>query len=326
MKKLITMVICFVMAFSLNGTAYAEEGAVTSTIPYVEEVTIHFNNSPVELLSLEKLENEKTFKKANYANQALTEMNAQGFEIDATTVDNLLDDLVTEEGNLLAVSMKNVYCTEGVVDGEFESRLMTESEVELLKANSGIAVSSLIGTYYDSVGKLTLTTSVSTKEVSGCDLAYLVATTATWSVMGTNGELYPAPGPDAICVSWGGDFYRNESSASLTSFAGNPISTSETGYESNKGYGWQFEDSGVTSTSSSSLKKAVCRLVLTRNHAQDEMTEIFVTYTHTYEDIDLTFSVGPSFDGKKLSGGVSVTPETVTKFWHIVLNIPRITY
>ena len=204
---------------------------------------------------------------------------------------------------------------------------MTEDEVRQLNEENGIAApASHIGTYYDSMGKLTLIVALSTQEISGKDIAYLVATTATWEDIKTDESIYPASGLDALCFNWGGELNRYSSSATITAFNGNSIGKNEVGFSANKSYGWSFYDYDGVSASRSAMERMVSRIILTKNHAVDELTELFVTYVHTYKAANWNFSVGVSADGNTLAGGVTISPETETKYWSVMINIMNIPY
>lgn len=313
------------IVFCFQNSAYAKECNDNSHEPYMEEITITFENDETKPFISNDAKIMKDIKILNYLKQSMNQIEAQGFDVETDAVKSALSDLIPAEGELIALSMKNVYCEEGFSEGEYFSKLLTKNEVEAIRRDTAVKPMSIIGNYYDSRGKLTFITAVSTTNVSGRELAYLVASTATWDAMGSSGELYPAPGKDAICVSWGGNFYHENSNMSITSFAGQSIPYEAVGYEPNAGYGWAFEDAMTTSGSSSCMKKAVSRITLTKNHASDELTEIFATYVHTYKKLTWSFSVGFS-GGSELSGGVSITPSTSPEYWHIVLRIPNISY
>lgn len=325
MKKMRILAMCIMIIICFEGSVYANEGYDGSNEPYMECITITFDNDETKSLTSYNAQTMEDIKTLSYFKQAMDQIEEQGFDLAATTVKSALSDLIPDDGDLIAISIKNVYCEEGFVDGERYSKLMTKGEVEAAKRELSVEPMGLIDNSTKTRGKLTFIASVSTTTVAGRELAYYVGTTAEWATMGSNGELYPASGKDAICVSWGGDFYRNDSKMLIKSFNGNSIPYEPVGYTPNEGYGWAFEDAMTTSGTASCMNRAVGGVTLTRIHALDELTEIFATYVHTYKKLTWSFSVGFS-GGDSLTGGVSVTPSTATEYWSIVANVPNIAY
>lgn len=325
-KKFMVLIMSIVMMLSFTNIAYASDATALHADSYFEEITIRFDNNEFTKSALMKLENADGFRELNYMGQAAQQINAQQFNLDAETLECILDDLIPEEGDLLAITMKNTYCKEELINGNITSKLLTADEMAIIEENDSVkTIAADIGEDSESFQRLTFSVAVTSTNITNCEVGYLVATSAVWSVMGSNGYTYPAEGADAICLSWGGDLHKQSPYQSLTSFSGRSIPTTPVACDPDAGYGWEFEESGTSVGSSSSLNRAVCSIILTKQHALDELTELYAVYIHTYDDIDWNFSIGLGF-GESIGGSVGIQPERATAVWSVILNIPHIPY
>ena len=127
-KKFFLIIMCIAMIIGFTHIAYASDTTALNAAPYFEEITIRFDNNEFTKDALMKLENPNGFIRLNYMSQAAKQINAQKFNLDAETMESVLDNLIPEEGELLAITMKNAYCKEEMIDGNVTSRLLTVDE------------------------------------------------------------------------------------------------------------------------------------------------------------------------------------------------------
>ena len=318
-RKILSMILIGGLMLTIPMTAYGGTIDVQKkpSETYVEEMScVVASISPYMQTKSMKLSD--SYEKVVIANQISNFVEKAGMDCNYDIIETLAEDVAESGGETSAVTIKNIYYKDVEVDNEHIRQPLTTEEVQELRASSNFPKGDSVT---HSGGKFTLGLTVTKKS----SYRYRATAVGTWSAMGSNAEIYPAQGDNAIALAWGGGMTADSSTwgAEGTNFKGESIKMTKIATTCDSGRGWSFsgQDGNATSTA---VKNVRIWTEIYQAKPVGGMTSILADYVHTFKKLDWSFTVGLGYGNGTIGGNIGVNGAYIDKCWHVKVGVDDI--